>query len=279
MVLAVGWRMLGQRQDAEDALQAVFLTVAAKARALRRVRSVAGWLHNVAVRISLNLLKMNRRREQGLRKLRNERTGAHKSEPHSGSVRSATVHSGSEHSGAVHSHEPDELRAVLDEELAQLPARFREAVILRDLESYSRHEAAEILGVPGGTVDSRLSRGRKLLHDRLVRRGVTVGAGGLAAMITHCFEAAPALGIELIHQTYRNAQLFLAGTTAGKLSAATKIGSLAQGVLNTMFLTKLSTTVCIVALAAALVLGASPVFDNAGTHIELFARGSTFDHF
>jgi DNA-directed RNA polymerase specialized sigma24 family protein len=51
MVLSVSSRMLRQRQDAEDVLQAVFLTLASRARSLRRVRSVAGWLHNVAVRI------------------------------------------------------------------------------------------------------------------------------------------------------------------------------------------------------------------------------------
>jgi RNA polymerase sigma factor (sigma-70 family) len=244
MVLAVGWRMLGQRQDAEDALQAVFLTVAVKARALRRVRSVAGWLHNVAVRISLNLLKMKRRREQGLRRFHKERGGRQESEPKIDSL--------------AHDN-PDELRQLLDEELAQLPARFKEAVILRDLQGYSRSEAAGILKVPGGTVDSRLSRGRKLLYDRLVRRGVKVGAGGLATTLAACAETTPAFGVDLIHETYRNAQLFLAGTAAGSLSAATNIGSLAQGVLNTMFLTKLSTTVCILALAAALVLGATPV--------------------
>jgi hypothetical protein len=44
MVLAVSSRMLRQRQDAEDVLQAVFLTLAYRASALRHVRSVAGWL-------------------------------------------------------------------------------------------------------------------------------------------------------------------------------------------------------------------------------------------
>jgi len=73
MVLGVAMLALKNRQDAEDALQAVFLTMSAKARALRRVRSLAGWVHNVALRISLNLHKMNRRREQGLRQLHQER--------------------------------------------------------------------------------------------------------------------------------------------------------------------------------------------------------------
>jgi hypothetical protein len=69
--------------------------------------------------------------------------------------------------------------------------------------------------------------------------------------------------------------LFLAGKSAGGIPIATKISSLAQGVLNTMFLTKLSTTVCIVALAAALVLGASPLSTLVGG--GLFARAQVVD--
>jgi DNA-directed RNA polymerase specialized sigma24 family protein len=60
MVFGVSSPMLRQAEDAEDVLQAVFLALSARTRSLRRVRSVAGWLHNVAVRISLNQLKMNR---------------------------------------------------------------------------------------------------------------------------------------------------------------------------------------------------------------------------
>jgi RNA polymerase sigma factor (sigma-70 family) len=233
MVLGVSSRMLRQPQDAEDALQAVFLTLSARARSLRRVRSVAGWLHNVAVRISLNLLKMKRRREEGLRRL--HKVG-----------------------GEPDVDEPNELKDLLDAELAQLPARFKEIVILRDLEGYSRSEVARKLGVPPGTVDSRLSRGRKLLRDRLVRRGITVGAGGLTAALASSAHAVQPLSITLIQEAFRNTELFSIGTSISGVAAVAKITSLAQKELNTMFLTKLSRTTGIVALVAALVLGAVP---------------------
>jgi hypothetical protein len=97
------------------------------------------------------------------------------------------------------------------------------------------------------------------LKERLIKRGVTLGAGGLAATLAKWSQAAQAPSIELARETLRYAQLFVAGTGEGGVTVATTITSLAQGVLNTMFLTKLSTTICILALAAALALGATPV--------------------
>ena len=152
-----------------------------------------------------------------------------------------------------------ELSEVLDEELTALPARYREVLLLCDLEGESRSQVARKLAVPAGTVASRLNRARAALRDRLVRRGVTLGAGSLAAALAQSGGTAPAVPTELTAATVQSAIQYLAGKGAGGIVAATKISSLAQGVLHNMFLTRLSTTVCIVALAAALVLGATPV--------------------
>lgn len=56
-----------------------------------------------------------------------------------------------------------ELQAAIDE----LPPAFREAVWLRDVEEFSYAEIAAMLGIPAGTVMSRISRGRRLLFERL----------------------------------------------------------------------------------------------------------------
>ena len=64
------------------------------------------------------------------------------------------------------------LHDVLDEDLERalraLPDAFREAVWLRDVEEFSYAEIAEMMAVPMGTVMSRIARGRRLLHDRLL---------------------------------------------------------------------------------------------------------------
>ena len=56
-----------------------------------------------------------------------------------------------------------ELQAAIDE----LPDAFRQAVWLRDVEEFSYAEIAEMLEIPVGTVMSRISRGRRMLFDRL----------------------------------------------------------------------------------------------------------------
>jgi RNA polymerase sigma-70 factor (ECF subfamily) len=68
---------------------------------------------------------------------------------------------------------PEQLltRATLDADLQAaldaLPDTFRQAVWLRDVEEFSYAEIAKIVGVPVGTVMSRISRGRRLLYERL----------------------------------------------------------------------------------------------------------------
>jgi RNA polymerase sigma-70 factor, ECF subfamily len=56
-------------------------------------------------------------------------------------------------------------RTQVNELVARLPAEFREVIVLREIEDLSYREIADIAGIPIGTVMSRLSRARKLLHD------------------------------------------------------------------------------------------------------------------
>src|SRR5689334_20805548 len=65
----------------------------------------------------------------------------------------------------------EEILAALD----RIPADFRAAVLLVDVEEFAYKEAAEILSVPIGTVMSRLSRGRKLLREQLVDVAKSMG--------------------------------------------------------------------------------------------------------
>ena len=65
----------------------------------------------------------------------------------------------------------DALAPDLQEALDSLPTAFREAVWLRDVEEFSYAEIGEMLGIPVGTVMSRISRGRRMLYDRMVEKG------------------------------------------------------------------------------------------------------------
>jgi hypothetical protein len=135
-------------------------------------------------------------------------------------------------------------------------------LVLCDLEGHTREEAARKLGASAGTVATWLARGRKKLRERLVKRGVSAGVAGIGAILSQSSAASQQVSVELVDQTVRHVELFFAGKSTAALPAAERIGSLAQGVLQAMFLSKLSTTVCILALA--LVLGASPVSTMLG---------------
>jgi RNA polymerase sigma-70 factor (ECF subfamily) len=73
---------------------------------------------------------------------------------------------------------------ITDEEvlaaLSAVPQDYRAVVLLTDVEEFSYKEAASILNVPIGTVMSRLSRGRKLLRERLAHLAQSYGIGGAA---------------------------------------------------------------------------------------------------
>ena len=76
--------------------------------------------------------------------------------------------------------ETSEFHAQLQHALNTLPAQYRAAVSLIDLQDMRHDEAAAIMGVPVGTVKSRLARGRGMLRDMLMP--VLDRSGGLEAM-------------------------------------------------------------------------------------------------
>ena len=131
----------------------------------------------------------------------------------------------------------DDLRDLLDRELDRLPARYRAVLVLCDLQGHTRAEAARRLGLPEGTVASRAARGRALLAKRLGRHA----PAALGALAPHAVPGG------LAADTIRTA----AGCgTAGLIPAP--ILTLSEGVVRTMFLTRLK----VVSVAAAVVAAA-----------------------
>lgn len=163
MVMAVCRQVLGSRADAEDAFQATFLILAKRAGAIERKSCVAGWLYRVAYRTAMRLEV--RRRRGKLEPLSEDLPG----EPEVFSIISER-----------------ETRRTLHEELARLPPKYREPILLFYFAGKTREEIAEELECTDAAVKGRLARGRKALRLALARRGV-----GLSVALGVAIAASP----------------------------------------------------------------------------------------
>ncbi len=207
MVLSVCRRRLGSETDAEDAFQAVFLALATSAATIRRRESLSGWLYRVAHQIALKAA--GRRARHSVAALPTSEVPMPDSQPPS--------------------WETDELKAVIDAEVAGLPDKLRAVIVLCLIEGRTNVEAAAALAVPTGTVDSRLNAARKTLQARLTRRGVAVGAGvALEQLLGGPVEAAGPRLTELFASTISAVLTEAAGPGGGAVSPA--VIELARGV-------------------------------------------------
>ena len=155
MVFRVAFRLTGNRHDAEDLTQDVFV------RAFRSIHSfepgtLRGWLH----RITTNLFLDQARRRKRLR-FDPMADGAEQVRSHARGPQDAMLASSLDH---------DVARA-----LADLPPDHRVAVVLCDIEGLSYDEIAQILDVRTTTVSSRIHRGRERLRRSLAHRRPTEG--------------------------------------------------------------------------------------------------------
>ncbi len=214
MVFGVCRRVLSNSHEAEDAFQATFLVLARKAATIARRETLANWLYGVALRTAKDARTRTLRRrakEEDVNQLR-------------------VIHAPGE--------DPvEELRAILDEELARLPARLRAPVLLCDLGTLSRQEAAKRLGIPEGTLSSRLARAKALLRERLTRRGIGLSTALLTAGLAREAQAA-VVPHALTEITIRAATLVAAGCSLTGLVAAS-VHSLTEEVCQAMLFAKL----------------------------------------
>jgi RNA polymerase sigma factor (sigma-70 family) len=239
MVYRVCWRGLRHAQDAEDAFQATFLVLAQRLRTLRKHASLASWLHGVAHRVALKA---------------RARAAAERRRQHEASLPESTP--------------PDDLpwrevRAALDGELNRLPEKWRLPLILCYLQGCTQDESADALGWSKSTLRRRLDEARDALGRRLKARGIALPAALSAVLVSDCVTGA-APGAALVSATIEAAARVAAGKSLTAAASATVAG-LAEGVLNTMLVTKvkLMTTALMVAVGIV-ALGSGSYTHHAG---------------
>jgi len=145
MVMGVCRHIVYRHQDAEDACQTTFMTLARKAGTIRDRRVLAGWLHEVAHRIAIRM-KARVSRFPALTETADPETSG--GEPESAAAWK-------------------ELGLLLHAEVDRLPKPYRTLVVHCYLEGETNQEVARRLNCPVGTIKGRLSRAREMLRTRL----------------------------------------------------------------------------------------------------------------
>jgi RNA polymerase sigma factor (sigma-70 family) len=234
LVFSVCYRVLGHTEDAEDAAQATFVTLARKAATLKKNMPLAGWLHTVAWRISLDARKLAARRRQHEQEARLMASEAITAQP-------------------TEAGEHEELRHWLDEAIEALPDKYRLPILLHYFEGRTKEETAELLGAKTGTIAARLDRGRNRLRDRLARRGLNLSVSTLATALAGAAVSAIELPADFAGTTAKAASLTAAGKAVGGLLSS-QVEVLSQGIIKSLWIAK-ATKAAITVAAAVIITG------------------------
>jgi RNA polymerase sigma factor (sigma-70 family) len=226
MVLGVCRRILRDHHDADDAFQVTFFVLVRKASALAGRRTIGDWLYGVAYHTALKTRAASVKRREKERHAR----------------------------PAIPSHHEVErdLLPLLDRELNRLPEKFRTPLVLCELEGRSRKDVAALLGIPEGTLSSRLAAAKKRLARRLAHLGVPAAGATLTAALADAATAAPPA---LLDTTTEAAALFAAAGHAGLIPP--KLILLTEGVMKSMLLAKLKVAAGAVLVAGTIALTAA----------------------
>jgi RNA polymerase sigma-70 factor (ECF subfamily) len=147
------YRFLGNHEEAEDVVQETFLRVYRNRHAYQRVAKFSTWIYTIAGNLArTELRRRNRRRIFSLSSMGVEDKEYEISDD---------VLSPERHTNTVLSEE------IIQKEINKLSPKFREVIILRDIQELSYEEISKIIRVPIGTVKSRVNRARLRLQSRL----------------------------------------------------------------------------------------------------------------
>jgi RNA polymerase sigma-70 factor, ECF subfamily len=163
------WSILKDRNEAEDAVQAAYLSAFGALDRFEGRSSLSTWLTRIVINEALGRLRSEQRRRQNLE---------HQGVAVLDSYREMLM-------GGSQSQAPDaalaqeQVRRLLEHAVGKLPDEFRTVFVMREIESMSGEETAEVLGIPVGTVKTRLLRARRRLRELLAPQIGTALAGTL----------------------------------------------------------------------------------------------------
>ena len=156
-VFQIAYSVLGNSADAEDVAQEALLRAYRQFDRLRDRNRFRGWLVRIAFRLALDRLRSAKRREQ-----RDALWSQPEHQPRAATAEDIAV--------------SNEFQAHLDSTLAELPEKLRLVLLLAGMEGHTIDEIAAMLGIPVGTVKSRIFLARKQLAEKLRCHANTIKA-------------------------------------------------------------------------------------------------------
>ena len=194
LVYSAAFRMVCDAHAANDVTQSVFVALAQNANRLTDRPTLAGWLHGTARNLAAKAVRSDVRR----REREQEATVMNE-------LLSANPDTDWEH-----------IAPYLDDALGELSEPERDAVLLRYFKNHDLRTVGATLGISDDAAQKRVSRAVERLREFFAKRGVTVGAGGLAVVISaNAVQAAP-VGLALTISS-----LVINGTTLATVTTFT----------------------------------------------------------
>ena len=149
-------RVLNDRECADDLAQEVFVRVFVHRRNYRRGSKFSTWLFTIAANLAKNEIRRRVRRRNwfSLDALQEV-------------LKDSAPQLADKTEGREALLEREQLRDTVGRAIAAVPEKYRLSLVLRDIEGLSYEEIAQALGIPGGTVRSRINRARSMLKRKL----------------------------------------------------------------------------------------------------------------
>lgn len=158
-IAAYVYRMVGDYDAALDLTQEVFIKVYGSLARYRSEYKFSTWIYKIAHNAAVDHLRRHSTREQSLVK-------QSEGEQYDLPIESGRLTPEQE-------SEKAERCAEIEAVVRQLPAAYRELIVLRHSHDLSYDEIAEVMGLPLGTVKNRLFRAREVMRQQFVQRGIT----------------------------------------------------------------------------------------------------------
>ncbi|MCS7033453.1 MAG: RNA polymerase sigma factor [Phycisphaerae bacterium] len=250
MVYNVCYQVSRDAHDAEDATQAVFLTLAVRSKTAQKIQYLGPWLQRVAQRLSLDMKRSKRRR--GARELKHHDMNLWRWEQNCQPADLGL----------------DELRGILRDEIDRLPAKYRMPLILHYFGGLKPDEMSRELGIKANTLGVRLHRARKMLGEALQKRGIVVGGAMLSTALASLIP---------FYVQQAVASTACAATAQGILGQQLVAQEIAAGVIGTMRLADRAALLGkIKAVTAAVAIGVAAVAGGKEVLRQLRAYGLEF---